>query len=69
MHSKLQQVFPSATNHSRVQQLVHIHYKRFYLVEYAPLILTYALLFMYLYFSVRKYEDLFLGPNPKVGGL
>ena len=48
---------------------MHIHYKRFYLVEYAPLILTYALLFMYLYFSVRKYEDLFLGPNPKVGGL
>ena len=35
--------------------LVHIHFKDLnYIVEYTPLLVTYAVLFLYIYFSVRE---------------
>ena len=36
-------------------RLNHFHYKDInYFVEYTPLLVTYVVLFLYLYFSVRK---------------
>ena len=46
----------SATSGGHVDSLVHVHFKLHdYFVEYTPLFVTYAVLFMYIYFSVRKY--------------
>ena len=41
------------------KQLVHVHFKLHnYMVEYTPLFVLYAVLFLYIYFSVRKCRDL-----------
>lgn len=37
------------------EAVIHVHYKGIsYLAEYLPLLVTYALLFMYIYFSVSE---------------
>lgn len=44
-------------NNSAIDHLVHIYFKDFnYFVEYTPLMVTYLVLLLYLYFSVRKIE-------------
>ena len=61
LKSHLQTVYPLSvltTNNTSTDQLVHIHYKDLnYFVEYTPLLVTYTVLFMYIYFSVRKYTS------------
>lgn len=56
----LETVFPNSrrnANNSAIDHLVHIYFKDFnYFVEYTPLMVTYLVLLLYLYFSVRKIE-------------
>ena len=43
-------------NDTSSDDVVHYHYRDIdYIVEYTPLLVTYIVLFMYLYFSVREY--------------
>ena len=60
LEGKLHQVFPDGVslNQSSVSHLVHVHYKDMdYFVEYTPLLVTYIVLFLYIYFSVSKYIE------------
>lgn len=60
LKAKLMMAFPDTAknvNNTAPEQLIHVHYKENrFLLEYKPLILTYIVLLMYLYFSVRKIE-------------
>ncbi|XP_070211949.1 sterol regulatory element-binding protein cleavage-activating protein-like isoform X2 [Littorina saxatilis] len=60
LKEKLEAVFPDTklnVNNSEIDSLVHVHYKDFnYIVEYTPLLVTYFVLLLYIYFSVRKIE-------------
>ena len=63
LNDKLQALFSAHESNTttiassgHVDHLVHVHFKLHdYFVEYTPLLVTYAVLFMYIYFSVRKY--------------
>ncbi|KAK7488750.1 hypothetical protein BaRGS_00020047 [Batillaria attramentaria] len=60
LRQKLESAFPETqlnVNNSEINSLVHVHYKNFnYIVEYTPLLVTYFVLLLYIYFSVRKIE-------------
>ena len=59
LKKKLHEMYPlsTSTNDSFIDYIVHVHNKEFnYFVEYTPLMVTYILLFLYLYFSVRMYH-------------
>lgn len=59
LQEKLETLYPQsfASNVSQIEHLVHIHYHGHnFIVEYTPLIFAYIVLFLYLYFSVRKIE-------------
>ncbi|XP_012945124.1 sterol regulatory element-binding protein cleavage-activating protein [Aplysia californica] len=44
-------------NNSQIEDMVHVHFKDSnYFVEYTPLLVTYFVLLLYLYFSVRKID-------------
>ncbi|GFN75373.1 sterol regulatory element-binding protein cleavage-activating protein [Plakobranchus ocellatus] len=44
-------------NNSEVEEIAHIHFKDTnYIIEYTPLLVTYLLLLLYLYFSVSKID-------------
>jgi hypothetical protein len=56
---KLEAAFPDTVrnvNNTEIIDIVHVHYKDFnYIVEYTPLFVTYFVLLLYIYFSVREY--------------
>lgn len=58
LRERLERAFPETSlnvNNTEVDSLVHVHYKDFnYIVEYTPLLVTYFVLLLYIYFSVRK---------------
>ena len=60
LRQKLEAAFPETllnVNNSEIDSLVHVHYKDFnYIVEYTPLLVTYFVLLLYIYFSVRKWR-------------
>ncbi|XP_025093802.1 sterol regulatory element-binding protein cleavage-activating protein-like isoform X2 [Pomacea canaliculata] len=60
LRERLERAFPETSlnvNNTEVDSLVHVHYKDFnYIVEYTPLLVTYFVLLLYIYFSVRKIE-------------
>ena len=58
LRQKLEAAFPETklnVNNSEIDSLVHVHFKDFnYIVEYTPLLVTYFVLLLYIYFSVRE---------------
>ena len=60
LRQKLEAAFPETVlnvNNSEIDSLVHVHYKDFnYIVEYTPLLVTYLVLLLYIYFSVREFR-------------
>ena len=57
LRDHLQELYPLRllANSSYGNNLAHIYFKDFnYFVEYTPLLVAYFVLFLYLYFSVRK---------------
>ncbi|ELU06614.1 hypothetical protein CAPTEDRAFT_96666 [Capitella teleta] len=62
LKAKLERAFPlsllsNASASDVTGQMYHVHYKAInYIAEYLPLLVTYALLFMYILFSVSKIE-------------
>ncbi|XP_076472128.1 sterol regulatory element-binding protein cleavage-activating protein-like [Babylonia areolata] len=60
LRQHLEAAFPETklnVNNSEIDSLVHVHFKDFnYIVEYTPLLVTYFVLLLYIYFSVRKIE-------------
>ncbi|XP_071102680.1 sterol regulatory element-binding protein cleavage-activating protein-like [Haliotis cracherodii] len=57
---ELEHHYPETSLHGNVSdsdRVVHLHYRDInYFVEYTPLLVTYFVILMYLYFSVRKIE-------------
>ncbi|KAL5006353.1 hypothetical protein ScPMuIL_015159 [Solemya velum] len=60
MKTRLELLYPETiknVNNSQINHITHIHFKEINVfVEYTPLIVTYLVLLLYLYFSVRKIE-------------
>ncbi|XP_041365861.1 sterol regulatory element-binding protein cleavage-activating protein-like isoform X2 [Gigantopelta aegis] len=60
MKKRLESLYPETSknvNNSEVDFVVNVHYRDInYFVEYTPLLVTYFVLLMYIYFSVRKIE-------------
>ncbi|KAL8598351.1 hypothetical protein ACOMHN_047672 [Nucella lapillus] len=60
LRQRMEEVFPETkanVNNTEVDSLVHVHFKDFnYIVEYTYLLVTYFVLLLYIYFSVRKIE-------------
>ncbi|KAJ8314345.1 hypothetical protein KUTeg_008906 [Tegillarca granosa] len=60
LKKKLENTYPETiknVNNTKIDYIVHIHYKEVKVfVDYMLLILTYIVLLMYIYFSVRKIE-------------
>ncbi len=59
LQQKLSEVYPHVTvlnTTTRVEDIYHLFFKDInYFVEYTPLMVAYVALFLYLYFSVRKW--------------
>jgi len=60
LREKLDTAFPDLdkkVNNSAIDHIVHMHFKEDrIMVTYKPLLLTYSVLLLYMYFSVRKYD-------------
>lgn len=57
LEEKLMELYPNTVNTTANRKVIHFYFKDInYFVEYTPLLVTYIVLFMYLYFSVSKIE-------------
>ena len=61
LRQKLESMFPETVNHvnnSQIDYIRNLHYKNINIYfEYIHLIVLYFVILLYLYFSVRKYQD------------